>query len=632
MRPILSALPMWMQAAESLRRRFLLAAGRAECMLASDQGQTAVRPFLEAEFGMFRKLFASGGTGPRMTLRPRKSVELVDLSLRDGQQSLLATRMSTEQVLEAMPFILDTGVRTMEVWGGATLDSAMRFLFENPFDRLQKMAGLARPYKCGLRTLSRGQNLFGYDPYPDDVVSDFNRAAIEAGTTVMRIFDALNYIPNYKAALDGVRKAGGIFEGAVCYSTGKPFNTEYFVGKALELEAAGADLIADKDMAGLKDPIEAWDLYTALKARAKVPVVSHTHCTPGYGHICALIALLAGVDKIDVCFLPFAGGSSHPSIEVLALFAEILGIDTGLDISPSKLDPVHASLRKTVDECEAKFSLARVHRSIWPGRDVLAPLAEKTLDSLSAGRIDSALETIHQIEAACGFPPPNDAVRKSQMPGGMYSNFKNQLAKDGKSEFMDRALDAVREVREVAGWVPLVTPTSQIVGVKAYFVALGKEADPVQYINLIAGLYGETPFPIDPEYRLRVCGHRDERRYDSSSFDRQIPVLPGTDFAIAETEQEKLLYYLFPDSSGKAYLEKLTKQKYGPRIAEQEARREKARLDKIQKTHDEAVVNRFSDSMGDLSEHLSEAMTLLSTEEDPATNALIKEAAEYTDI
>lgn len=581
---------------------------------------------------MFKKLFGQHQKNPRITLQNRGAVEFVDLSLRDGQQSLLATRMSTDQVLDVMPHILDTGVKTMEVWGGATLDSAMRFLSENPFDRLHRMSELARPYGCALRTLSRGQNLFGYDPYPDDIVSDFNRAAVEAGTTVMRIFDALNYIPNYMAALDGVRKAGGIFEGAVCYSTGKPYSTEYFVSKALELEAAGADLIADKDMAGLKDPVAAWDLYTALKARLKVPVVSHTHCTPGYGHICALVAMLAGVDKIDTCFLPFAGGSSHPSVEIMALFAEILGLDPGLDLSPAKLEPVHEKLRKTVEECEAKFSLPKVHRSKWPGRDALAPLAESTLDSLAAGRVDSALESVHRMEEMCGFPPPNDAVRKSQIPGGMYSNFKNQLAKDGKSEYMDRALEAVREVREMAGWVPLVTPTSQIVGVKAYFVALGKEADPIQYINLIAGRYGETPFPIDPEYRLRVCGHREERRYDASGFDRIIPVLPGTDFPIAESEQERLLYYLFPDSSGKAYLEKLTRERYGDRIAEEEERRERARLEKMQKMRDEAVLNRFSDSMGALSENLSEAMSILSTDEDPSTNALIKEAAEYTDI
>lgn len=575
------------------------------------------------------KLFTHGG--PRMTLRQRGPVELVDLSLRDGQQSLLATRMSTPQVLSAMPRILDTGVKLMEVWGGATLDSAMRFLDENPFDRLHSMSELARPYGCGLRTLSRGQNLFGYDPYPDDVVSDFNSEAVSAGTTVMRIFDALNHIPNYKAALAGVRKAGGTFDGAVCYTTGPLYRTSFFVDKAMELERAGADMISDKDMAGLKDPVSAWEYYTELKNRLRVPVVSHTHCTPGYGHISALIALLAGVDKIDVCFHPFAGGSSHPSLEVVALFAELLGVDTGMDLSPSALAAVHAELVKTIEECEARFSL-KVHRSVWPGRDVLAPLAEKAIDHLAAGRVGGALESMHQIEAACGFPPPNEAVRKSQIPGGMYSNFVNQLAKDGKSDYLDRALEAVQEVRSKAGWVPLVTPTSQIVGVKAYFVALGKDANPIQYVNLIAGYYGKTPFPVDPSYRERVCGFSDERDYDSSTFDRTIPKVPGLDVPIAETHQERLLYYLFPDSSGRAYLEKRKLSVYAPRIASEKEERERIRREKLERMRDEAVLNRFGGSMGDLSEHLSEAMTLLSTEEDPATNPLIKEAAQYTDI
>ncbi len=580
---------------------------------------------------MFKKLFAHGGHGPKMTLRDRGPVQLIDLSLRDGQQSLLATRMSTPQVLGAMPGILDCGVRMMEVWGGATLDSAMRFLDENPFDRLHRMSDLARPYGCGLRTLSRGQNLFGYDPYPDDIVSDFNSEAVQSGTTVMRIFDALNYIPNYKAALDGVRKAGGIFDGAVCYTTGPLYKTEYFVEKALELEAAGADMVSDKDMAGLKDPVSAWEYYSALKERLRVPVVSHTHCTPGYGHMSAVIALLAGVDSIDVCFLPFAGGSSHPSLEVVSLFAELLGIETGLDLDGKKLGTVHASLAGVIEECEKKFSL-QVHRSVWPGRDVLLPLAEKTIDQLSEGRIVQALETMHRIEEACGFPPPSDAVRKSQIPGGMYSNFKNQLAKDGKSEYMDKALEAVQQVRSMAGWVPLVTPTSQIVGVKAYFVALGKEANPVQYVNLIAGYYGKTPFPIDADYREQVCGFRDERTYDSSQFDRTIPTLPGTEIPIAETKQEKLLYYLFPDSSGKAYLDKLKGAAHAETIRESAARREEEDRARLKKLHDQAILNRFAESMYDLSEHLSEAMTLLSTEEDPATNKLIKEAAEYTDI
>ncbi|HRW77895.1 MAG TPA: oxaloacetate decarboxylase subunit alpha, partial [Candidatus Sabulitectum sp.] len=167
-----------------------------------------------------------------MELVSRGPVELVDLSLRDGQQSLLATRMSTEQVMNLLPMILDTGVKLLEVWGGATLDSAMRYLNESPFDRLMKMSEAAAPYKAGLRALSRGQNLFGYDPYPDDIVRDFNREAVKAGVNVMRIFDALNYTPNFKAALDGVNEAGGTFDAAVCYTTGDPYDVDHFVKKA----------------------------------------------------------------------------------------------------------------------------------------------------------------------------------------------------------------------------------------------------------------------------------------------------------------------------------------------------------------------------------------------------------------
>jgi pyruvate/oxaloacetate carboxyltransferase len=170
------------------------------------------------------------------------------------------------------------------------------------------------------------------------------------------------------------------------------------------------------------------------------------------------------------------------------------------------------------------------------------------------------------------------------------------------------------------------------VGVKAYFVALGKEANPVQYVNLIAGYYGKTPFPIDADYREEVCGFRDEREYDDSQFKRAIPTLPGTEIPIAETKQEKLLYYLFPDSSGKAYLEKLKGAAYAEVMKEAALRREQEELARLKKLHDESILNRFSESMCDLSEHLSEAMTLLSTEEDPSTNKLIKEAAEYTDI
>ncbi|PIE51322.1 carboxylase [Candidatus Fermentibacteria bacterium] len=544
---------------------------------------------------------------PRMEAVSRKKVELVDLTLRDGQQSLLATRMSTAQVIELMPMILDTGVRLLEVWGGATLDSAMRYLSENPFDRLMKMRDIAAPYKAGLRALSRGQNLFGYDPYPDDIVRDFNREAVKAGVTVMRIFDALNFTPNFRAALDGVNQAGGTFDAAVCYTTGDPYDTDHFVKKALELEKLGAHMVSDKDMAGLKTPAMAWEYYRALKENLNVPVVSHTHCTPGFGHICAVIALLSGVDKIDTAFLPLAGGSSHPSIEIVSLFAEILGIDTGLDLSDSILQPLHSRMRQVVEDVEKEFGLS-IHRSVWPGRDTLLPMAEQTIDCLRRGKIHEALAEIHRLESSCGFPPPNEKVLSAQIPGGMYSNFVNQLARDNKSEYLGRALEAVQEVRQKAGWCPLVTPTSQIVGVKAYFTAMGKSVNPVQYFNLIAGFYGKTPFEIDPDYREEVCGFRDEREYDSSDFNREIPCAEGTALPLASTTHEKLLYYLFPDSSGKSYLEGLRKKEWQKVEDARQAELKKDLQKKREKLRKNALVNRFAEDMNGLSENLSKAV------------------------
>jgi len=553
-------------------------------------------------------LFGLDRKGPDMNPSGTRSVELIDLTLRDGQQSLLATRMSGEQVMRLLPMILDTGMRTMEVWGGATLDSAMRYLGEDPFDRLEMMAEMAGRYSCSLRALSRGQNLFGYDPYPDDIVKDFNRAAVSSGVGIMRIFDALNYIPNLKAALEGTREGGGLFDGAICYTTGAPYDVRHFVGKAMELQEMGADMISDKDMAGLKEPHIAWEYYSELKKRLTVPVISHTHCTPGFGHISAVIAMLAGVDMVDTCFLPLAGGSSHPSVEVLSLFAELLGLDTGLDLSEEKLEPLHASLREVVDEVEREFSL-KVHRSVWPGRDILMPMAEQTLAHLADGRVEEALETVHAMEAACGFPPPNDRVREAQIPGGMYSNFTSQLAKDGKSDALGAALAAVQNVRKKAGWCPLVTPTSQIVGVKAYLEALGKaDVNPVQYVSLIAGYYGKTPFPIDPDYRMQICGFSDERPYDPSDFNREIPCLEGTDLPLAQNPREKLLYYLFPDSSGKAFLEKKRLAEWEvlekERIAEQAALRETRERELL----DGSIMKKYHGEMDRLSEELAQAL------------------------
>ena len=555
-----------------------------------------------------RRFLGMEERGPEMNHSGAASVSFIDLTLRDGQQSLLATRMSGDQVMRLMPLIIGTGVKTLEVWGGATLDAAMRYLDEDPFERLARMSELAVSSGCTLRALSRGRNLFGYDPYPEDIIIDFNREAVNAGIGIMRIFDALNHIPNFTEALEGTREGGGLFDGAICYTTGEPYDVGHFVGKALEVQSLGADMISDKDMAGLKEPCVAWEYYTRLKQELEVPIVSHTHCTPGFGHMSAVIALLAGVDMIDTCFLPLAGGASHPSVEVLSLFTELLGMETGLDLSPAKLDPLHQAMNAVVQSVRESFSI-EVHHPVWPGRDTLMPMAGDVLDLLSRGRTGEALKTMHSIEEVCGFPPPNDRVRQAQIPGGMYSNFTTQLAKDGRSECLGDALDAVQEIRMKAGWCPLVTPTSQIVGVKAYLQALGKEdVNPVQYENLIAGYYGRTPFPVDPDYREEICGFREERSYDPSGFSREIPLLDGTDLPLASTPHEKLLYYLFPDSSGRAFLEKRRSTEW-ERISEVRKRKDRLRKEREERElREKAVLNAYAGQMDKLSEELSDAL------------------------
>ncbi len=573
-----------------------------------------------------KRILGINESGPRMTHRGSDRIEFIDVTLRDGQQSLLATRMSTDQVLRLMPFILDTGMKTMEVWGGATLDSAMRYLNEDPFDRLRRIADIAGSSGCTLRALSRGKNLFGYNPYPDDIVKDFNREAVATGVGIMRIFDALNYVPNFSAALEGTREAGGLFDGAICYTTGDPYDIDHFTGKAVELQEMGADMISDKDMAGLKEPSVAWEYYTTLKDKLRIPVVSHTHCTPGFGHISAVIAMLAGVDMIDTCFLPLAGGASHPSVELLSIFAELLGIETGLDLSREKIDPLHKELRKVIDEVKQVFSVS-THETTWPGKDILVPMAEEVLRHLSGGSIGDAVGIVHEMEKKCGFPPPNKEVREAQIPGGMYSNFKTQLAKDGRSDSLLKALEAVQSVRKRAGWCPLVTPTSQIVGVKAYLETIGKDVNPVQYENLIAGYYGETPFPIDKDYREKICGFRKERRYDSSEFKREIPLLEGTDLPLAETPREKLLYYLFPDSSGKAFLENRRKLEW----ADKEKKKQEKILKEAEKSKRESIVNRFYGKMEQLSEELSDALEEAGSEFDDDNLEEIADLAEQSE-
>jgi len=252
-----------------------------------------------------------------------KTVKFNDVSLRDGHQSLLATRMSTKQTLYVLEVLKEAPLNYLEIWGGATLDTAMRFLNEDPWERLE-LAYKMLDGKMPIRALCRGQNLFGYSPYPDEVVRSFNIEAVRTGVGVMRIFDALNDANNLKTAVSAIKETGGLFDAALSYTTGKVFTIDYFANYAKQLEGLGADMVSIKDMAGLLTPERTNDLIVRLKKDLKVPLCLHTHTTPGFAHVCALIGLMLDIDQIDVAFMSMSGGSSHPSIEIMSTFAEVL--------------------------------------------------------------------------------------------------------------------------------------------------------------------------------------------------------------------------------------------------------------------------------------------------------------------
>ena len=285
----------------------------------------------------------------------RRKLLIRDLTLRDGQQSLFATRMTQEQVDRVLPFYKDARFYAMEVWGGAVPDSIMRYLQENPWSRLEKIKQAVGEVSK-LTALSRGRNLFGYNPYPDEVIEGFNRNAVRSGIGIMRIFDALNDVNNMRSTIRYVKENGGIADCAISFTVDPKFSTrqkvrswmslkalphdifttEYFMEKAKQLEALGADMISIKDMAGLIPPLQAAELISRMKAELRVPIDFHTHCTPGYGLASVLMAIVNGVDIVDTSIWHFAGGPGAPAFELVQIFCDKLGIDTGVNLEAVK--------------------------------------------------------------------------------------------------------------------------------------------------------------------------------------------------------------------------------------------------------------------------------------------------------
>jgi oxaloacetate decarboxylase alpha subunit/pyruvate carboxylase subunit B len=538
------------------------------------------------------------------------------VTLRDGQQSLFATRMNQAQVDRVLPLFKEANFYAMEVWGGAVPDSIMRYLKEDPWERLEKIKAEIGDVSL-LTALSRGRNLFGYNPYPEEVIEGFNRNAVRSGIGIMRIFDALNDVENIRSTIKYVKENGGIADATICYTVdphftardrikgllhGKRlksniFSKEYFLDKAKRLEAMGADMISVKDMAGLIPPGKTGRLISMLKKETKVPIDFHTHCTPGYGLASSLMAIINGVDVLDTAIGCFAGGPAAPSFEIIQIFCNKMGIETGVNTEAvAKISVQLKDIRKEMEDFDS-YKLFPIDFDL--NNDTLP----KVIDNLFDMAIDLAkqdkevelLKTCLAIEKYFNFPEPDLAIQMAEVPGGMYTNMLAQLKQLKLEALLPRVLEIIPTVRMAAGCPPLVTPTSQIVGVQAVNCVIDENkgqpfytTKSIQFVNLVKGLYGKTPVPVDPEFRYKIAGVREETPYDTKNYKKQDnPVFPEYgDVKLAKNEKEELLLELFP-SVANDFLKGRIEQKYLAEIHQieeekrQKIEKEKAEYDRL---------------------------------------------------
>jgi len=430
-----------------------------------------------------------------------RKIEFTDVTLRDAHQSLFATRMKTKDMVEIAPVIDKAGFWSVEMWGGATFDVCLRFLREDPWERLKILRKLMPNSR--LQMLLRGQNLVGYRHYPDDVVRAFVRKAAENGIDVFRIFDALNDLRNVEVAVETAKEMGKIVEGALSYTISPVHTEDLYIELALEFKEMGADIITIKDMAGLLSPERAYSLVKALKEEVGLPVHVHTHCTSGMAEMAQLKAIEAGADIIDVASSPMASDTSHPAVETMAYALGEFGYEIGLDKKALKKMAQHfKEVRKKYKKYDIDF---------------------KGVDA---------------------------AVLEHQIPGGMISNLINQLKEQGALDKLEEVLKEVPRVREDFGYPPLVTPTSQIVGTQAVLNVLAGERYKMitqETKNYVKGLYGRPPAPIKEEIIKKVLG--DEEPITCRPADLLQPELEKCREEIkdlARSEEDVLSYCLFP--------------------------------------------------------------------------------------
>ncbi len=448
-----------------------------------------------------------------------KKVQFTETVLRDASQSLIATRLPYEKMEPILETMDKAGYYSAECWGGATFDVCLRFLGEDPWERLRKIR--AKMPNTKLQMLLRGQNILGYKHYPDDIVRRFVRASVKNGIDIIRIFDALNDVNNLKVAIEETVSAGAVASGTISYTTSPVHTREKYVEMVKELAQMGVGSICIKDMAGILTPAAAYDLVAAIKDAVDLPVVMHTHCTTGLAYMTYLKGIEAGADVIDTAISPFSGGTSQPATETLAYALRELGYEVELD---------QPTLYKIADYFK-------------PIRNEY--IKDGTLNPISMGTDTQCLNY--------------------QIPGGMLSNLLSQLKSLNALDKFDAALKETPAVRRDMGYPPLVTPTSQLVGTQAVQNVLAGE----RYKNVgeeikayCRGEYGRTPAPIDPAVRAKILGDEKpiEGRYadtlPADTFEKAAAKLGDT----AKCEEDVLSYIAFPAVAEKFFAERRAKE------------------------------------------------------------------------
>ena len=447
-----------------------------------------------------------------------KKILITDVTLRDAHQSLIATRMTTEEMLPILEKMDKVGFYSLECWGGATFDACLRFLNEDPWDRLRTIREKCPNTK--LQMLFRGQNMLGYRHYADDVLEYFVQKSVANGIDIIRIFDALNDIKNLQTAIKAAKKEKAHAQVAISYTTGPVFTTEYFVDYAKRIEETGADSICIKDMAALLTPYTTAELVTALKEAVSIPIQLHTHYTSGLASMCLLKGIEAGADILDTAMSPLALGTSHAPTESMVAALKGTEYDTGLDL----------------------ILLNEI-------RDYFMTLRKKYLDS---GLLDPKMLATDA----------NALIY--QVPGGMLSNLLSQLKQAGKEDQLQDVLNEVPRVREDSGYPPLVTPTSQIVGTQAVFNVITGERYKMctnEFKDMVAGKYGTTPMPIDPEFQIIGDAPVITGR-PADLLEPELDTLRKEMAQWSEQEEDVLSYAMFPKVS-LDFFKKRQEKKYG---------------------------------------------------------------------